>query len=120
MPDEKQDPLVKVPTENLEAYSLYLKGKFYQNKETPADIVKAIEFYQQAIRLQPDFALPYVFLCGCYALLAGVGAMPAKEAYRLVSELSNTGLRLDDSLPEAHVARASIPISTGTDKCMLH
>ena len=104
--DEKEKSLVKAPTENMEAYSIYLKGKFYQNKETPADITRAMEFYLQAIKMEPDFALPYVYLSGCYALLAGVGAMPAKEAYSRISEFSETALKLDNALAEAYVARA--------------
>lgn len=103
---QKNEPLVKTGTLNLEAYSLFLKGKFFQNKETPEEMYRAIECYEQAIALDPHFALPLPMLAGIYAMLGSVGAIPGPEAYARVVEYSNRALELDPSLAQAHVARS--------------
>jgi hypothetical protein len=52
--------IAKVPTANSEAYELYLKGRFFWNKRTGADLRKAIEYFEQAIAKDPNYALAYV------------------------------------------------------------
>jgi TolB-like protein len=105
-PDNRNELLVKPPTKNLEAYSLFLKGKYYQNKETPAEMFKAIEYFRQAIALAQDFALSHAFIAAAYAMLGSVGVVPPQEAYQQIVENSNRAIELDSSLPQAHVARA--------------
>jgi adenylate cyclase len=104
-PFHKRELLVKQPGKNLEAYSLFLKGKYYQNKETSVETFKAIECFKQAIALEPDFALAYSFIAGTYGMLGSVGIMPPQEAYRHIVENSNRALQLDNSLSQGHVAR---------------
>jgi adenylate cyclase len=104
-PDHKRELLVKQPVKNLEAYSLFLKGKYYQNKETPVETFKAIECFKQAIALEPDFALAYSFIAGTYGMLGSVGVVPPQEAYRHIVENSNRALQLDNSLSQGHVAK---------------
>ena len=53
---------------NSEAYELYLKGRFFWNKRNEEDIKKAIDFFQQAINKDPDYALAYVGLADCYVV----------------------------------------------------
>lgn len=101
----KNELMVKQPVKNLEAYSLFLKGKYYQNKETPAESYKAIEYFKQAVALEPDFALAYSFIAGVYGMLGSVGVTPPQEAYRHIVENSNRALELDNSLSQGHVAR---------------
>ena len=102
---QKEESLVKTATQNLEAYALFLKGKFFNNKETPAEMFQAIAFYKQAIALEPDFALPYAMMAGAYAMLGSVGVIPGMEAYLQIVEASNRALQLDPSLSQGHVAR---------------
>ncbi len=80
-PEKKDAVLVKPPTKNMEAYSLFLKGKYYQNKETPAETFMAIDYFRQAIDKAPDFAFPYAFLAAAYAMLGSVGVIPSQEAF---------------------------------------
>jgi adenylate cyclase len=103
--DNRNELLVKAPVENLEAYSLFLKGKYYQNKETPAEMFKAIDYFRQSIALAPDFALPHAFIAAAYGLLGSIGIVPPQEAYHQIVENSNRALELDNSLPQGHVAR---------------
>jgi adenylate cyclase len=105
-PKYKNEVIVKPPTKNLEAYSLFLKGKYYLNKETPAEMFKAIEYFRQAIALAPDFALPYAFIAAAYAMLGSVGVVPPMEAYQQIVDNSNRAIELDNSSPEGHVARS--------------
>lgn len=104
--DHKHELLVRPPTDNLEAYSLFLKGKFYQNKETPEEMFRAISFFREAISLAPDFALCYAFIAASYAMLGSVGIVTPEEAYKEVVGNSNQALLLDNTLSQAHVARA--------------
>ena len=110
LPEDKEELLVKAPTSNFEAYGFYLKGKYYQNRETPDDASRAIENYREAIALQPDFALPYAMIAGCYALLGTVGVMPASTAIELMKENVDISLRLDPELSEAYVAKATVQL----------
>jgi serine/threonine-protein kinase len=63
-------------TENLEAYEWYLKGRHYWNQRSPALMPLAIRSFEQAIALDPDYALPYAGLADCYSILRGYGWVP--------------------------------------------
>lgn len=105
-PEKRNEVLVKPPTKNMEAYSLFLKGKYYQNKEMPAETFKAIEYFRQAIDIVPDFALSYAYLAAAYAMLGSVGVISRQEAIHQIVENSDRALILDSSLSQSHVARA--------------
>ena len=91
-------------TQNAEAYQLYLQGRFFANKRTPQSIQKAIEYYQQAIAKDPNYALGYAGLSDGYGLLAYYSAAPAPAAFSKAREAALRGLSLDDNLAEAHNA----------------
>jgi tetratricopeptide (TPR) repeat protein len=61
----------KKPTENPEAYELYLKGRFFWNKRTAEDLRKSIDYFNQAIEKDPNYAQAYAGLADCYNMLAG-------------------------------------------------
>ena len=105
-PDTRNESLVKQPTKNLEAYSLFLKAKFYQNKEVPDEMAKAIDLYEQAIALEPDFAMAYAQLAGIYAMLGGVNAISRDEAHRLIKINSRKAIEIDEMLAQGYVASA--------------
>jgi TolB-like protein/class 3 adenylate cyclase len=104
-PKHKTELIVKASIQNLEAYSIFLKAKFYNNKETPQELFKAIEYYKQVIALESSFAMPHALLAGVYAMLGSVGVIPGKEAHNLILEESNRALELDPLLAQGHVAR---------------
>ncbi len=96
--------LVKNYTANAEAYQLYLRGRFYWNKRTPKDIEKSIDYFNQAITVDPNYALAYAGLADGYALLSNYQAAPPREAMPKAKEAARTALSLDNDLAEAHTS----------------
>jgi tetratricopeptide (TPR) repeat protein len=94
--------LAKTYTANAEAYRLYLQGRFYWNKREEKDFRKALEYYNQAIALDPNYALAYAGLADTYALLSSFGFMRPDEAVPKAREFANRALTLDDSMAEPH------------------
>jgi TolB-like protein/Tfp pilus assembly protein PilF len=94
------------PTENTEAHRLYLLGRFFWNKRTAADFRKAMEYFQQAIDIDPDYALAYAGLADAYVLLSGFSAASPKESLPQAKAAALKALELDDTLGEAHAVLA--------------
>jgi len=100
---EEKKKLVKRYTENTEAYHLYLKGRYFTNKRTTDWIKKGIEHFQQAIDLDPNYALAYAGLADAYSFLASsTGGQPPREVYPKAEAAALQALELDDTLGEAH------------------
>jgi eukaryotic-like serine/threonine-protein kinase len=104
----EQQRLGRAGTTNSEAYRLYLEGRQLWYGRTPAGLKKSIDLFQQAIAADPNYALAYAGLSDTYSVVSsyGVGITP-RQARLLAEEASRKALELDDSLPEAHTARAS-------------
>ena len=100
-------------TENAEAYALYLKGRFYWDKRNEDGYEVAIEAYDRAIELDPDYALAYVGLADCYLFRAAT--MPRQEAMPRAKEYALKALELDNSLAEAHTTLAFIKTNYDLD-----
>jgi len=100
--------VAKTYTENVEAYQFYLRGNFYQSKGTPESLQKAIEYFQQAIALDPNFALAYVGLASSYAPLAHFNNVAARDLMLKAKAATLNALSLDDQLLEARIAFGSI------------
>jgi TolB-like protein/Flp pilus assembly protein TadD len=96
--------IAKKPTENPEAYELYLKGRFFWNKRTGVDLRKAIEYFQQAIAKDPNYALAYAGVADSYLLLPNYGGTSTQEAVTPARTAVTKALELDDSLAEAHAS----------------
>ncbi len=95
-------------TENAEAYRLYLKGRFHWNKRTAKDLQKSIEYYEQAIALDSQFALAFAGLADTYLLLPGFAVIPMHEAFPKAEASARKALELDNSLAEARNALAYV------------
>ncbi len=102
----EQQRLGRAGTTNPEAYRLYLEGRQLWYGRTPAGLKKSIDLFQQAIAADPSYALAYTGLADTYNVVSsyGIGITP-KQARVLADEASRKALALDDSLPEAHLAR---------------
>ena len=100
---EKQQ-IEKMGTENAEAYRLYLLGKQQLNQRTGESIQKGLSYFQNAIELDPTFALAHVGVADCYTLIggAGYGSFPREKAVDLAKNAINTALQLDETLAEAY------------------
>jgi TolB-like protein/Tfp pilus assembly protein PilF len=105
---ENQKRLTKRYTENVAAYQLYLTGRYYWSKLTPPDIAKSIGFFQQAIDLDPSYALAYVGLADAYSRRAITSDVPSKEAFPQAKAAATRALEIDESLAEPHGALALI------------
>ena len=110
---EDKTKLVKRPTENLEAYNLYLQGRYFWNKRTAEEIRKAIDFFNQAIERDSHYALAYVGLADCYLLLPSYGRFPIREVLPKAKEAVSRALEVDDTLAEAHTSLAAVIESEG-------
>ncbi|HKQ51774.1 MAG TPA: protein kinase [Pyrinomonadaceae bacterium] len=107
---EERKQLAKRYTENSEAYQLYWKGRYYWNKRRPEDIREAIRYFQQAIELDPNYALAYTGLADCY-VLGNLLQLSPKEAMPVAIEQTNRALQIDPELAEAHTSLAKIKLS---------
>ena len=105
---DKKESIVKTPTENIEAYNLYLKGRYYWNKSNPEDILRAIKTSEEAIKLDPNFALPYCTLSYCYSFMGSSGLMPPAEAYPKAKDCTLKAIELDPNHAESHLSLATI------------
>ena len=103
-----QSRMDKQYTANAEAYQLYLKGRFYWNKRTPADFQKAIGFFEQAIEKDPSYALAYSGLADAYTLFTAYTNAPAREFMPKAKDAALRALALDDKLAEAHASLGQI------------
>ena len=97
--------LAKKPTENPEAHRLYLLGRYEFAKYTQAGWNNAIRYYQEALKLDPNYALAYCGLADNYAYM-GSAVMPGKEANTKVKEFAQKALALDPELAEARMSLA--------------
>jgi tetratricopeptide (TPR) repeat protein len=100
----EKSSIAKTPTVNPEAYELYLKGKFFAEKRTGADLRKSIEYYDQAIAKDPGYPLAYVGLADSHLLLTAYGTLSPKEAASPARAALKKALELDDSLAQAHAS----------------
>ncbi|MEY2538440.1 MAG: hypothetical protein QOG67_2180 [Verrucomicrobiota bacterium] len=95
--------LAKKPTENPEAHRLYLLGRYHFAKFTRAGWTNAIHYYEQALQIDPNFALAYCGLADTYGW-AGGQTLPGREAWAKEMEFARKALALDSKLAEAHLA----------------
>ncbi|HXM49261.1 MAG TPA: protein kinase [Pyrinomonadaceae bacterium] len=100
--------ITKRYTDNNEAYQLYLKGRFYFARRTDEDIRRSIELFQQAIKLDPNFALAYVGVSESYNVMPSYPYMSPNEANPLAKAAVAKALELDPDLPEAHTVAGMI------------
>jgi len=91
-------------TSNTEAYQLYLKGKFYWNKRTGDSLKQAVDFYQQAIEKDPNYALAYSGLAETYVLFSSYDVASGADSMPQAKAAAQRALAIDDSLAEAHTA----------------
>ena len=103
---EERKQLAKRYTENTEAYQLYLKGRYYWNKRTAEDLKKGVDYFRQAIDMDPNYALAYAGLADTYNVLPIWTPIETKEAYPKAKWAALKALEIDDTLAEAHISLA--------------
>jgi adenylate cyclase len=108
VPVSQKETSVSNPTDNLEAYNLYLKGRYYWNRSNPEDIRKAIKAFEETISIDPGFAQPYCALSHCYSFMGSAGLLPTAEAYAKAKDYALKAIDLDPNHAESHLSLASI------------
>jgi eukaryotic-like serine/threonine-protein kinase len=104
---EEKARLNKSSATNPEAYQLYLKGRYHANHSTAAELKKGIDYFRDAIKLDPGNALAYAGLADSYAGLGGgLVYLPPSETLPQAKAAATKALELDDTLAEAHAALA--------------
>ena len=98
------DPTPVRYTENVRAYSLYLKGRFWWNRRTQTDIAEGVKFFEQAIAEDPGYALAYSGLADSYALDLDYRGVPVTEGMARAKLAARRAIELDESLAEAHTS----------------
>jgi len=102
----EQHVIAARPTENSEAHQLYLKGRFFWNKRTGNDLKKSVDYFQQAIVADPNYALAYAGVADGYVFLPGYNAGAPRDCYPKAMAAAKKALELDDTLAEAHTTLA--------------
>jgi len=104
---ESAQKLAKKYTDNNEAYEVFLRGQFHYAKRTKDGLLQSIEFYEQAIKLDPNFALAYVGMARSYNVMPSFAFMSPKEAMPRAKSAAERALQIDPNLAEAHGALAN-------------
>jgi eukaryotic-like serine/threonine-protein kinase len=103
---EERAAVLKRYTDNAEAYELFLKGRYHSHKYTAHGWNRAIEFFEKAIVLQPDYALAYAGIAAARACLWYFGLLPAEQTIPQCKTATRQALAIDDGLADAHLCVA--------------
>jgi len=105
-----QDHLIEAPTLNIEAYNLYLKGRYHQLRWNAIDLIQAVEYYKQSIQKDSSFALPYFGAGLCCSINAAWGFMPYNEGIKKAEQFIKEGLQIDDESYLGYFAQATLSL----------
>jgi eukaryotic-like serine/threonine-protein kinase len=106
--EEQKRRLSQARVHNVEAYQCYLKGRYHWNKRTAEGLKKSIKLFEQAIDIDPAYALAYTGIADAYLNLGGWGHQPFREAYPRAKAAAIQALAIDEDLAEAHVSLAMV------------
>jgi tetratricopeptide (TPR) repeat protein len=98
----------KQGTENLEAYNLWLKGRYYFYKFTKKEMEKSLEYFEQAIEKDPTYAEAYAGLAYSYANMGWAGYLSPKEVFPKAKAIAEKALEMDGTLASAYLTLADI------------
>lgn len=105
---EKKD-IEKQPTENIDAYQAHLKGRYHLNREqTKEEAAKALNYFEEAIKLDSKFALPYAGLSDYYHNASHMNWLSPEEAFPKMKEYATKALEIDPRLGEGHAALGAV------------
>jgi adenylate cyclase len=96
---------IRRATDNLQAYEVYLKGRHFLHQRSPSTLHVAIQSFEQAIALDPEYVLAFTGLADCYTLLAAYGSVSPQEFGPRALAAIERAMALDPTLPEIHFSR---------------
>jgi len=107
---EGKEQLAAKATKDNEAYQLYLKGRYHWNERTLQSIKLGIDYYEQAIKRDPSYALAYAGLSDCYNILTFYGGSAPRQTFPRAKAAAMMALELDDKLAAAHCSLAYVAL----------
>jgi serine/threonine protein kinase/Tfp pilus assembly protein PilF len=110
--NDQRQKLARQITSNPEAYQLYVKGRYYEDKWTPEGWNKAIQFFRQAVEKDPSYASAYAGIAESYAMLGYFAYLSANEAFPNAMAAAKRAIDLDDSVAEAHASMGLASLMT--------
>jgi serine/threonine-protein kinase len=113
--DTERKPLTTRPTENLDAYTLYLKGRHFWYKRSAKDIQTGLNYFQEAVDLDPTYALAYVGIADTWIFRGWYAVLAPKETFPKAKAAATKALELDETLAEAHTSLAHIHLEFDHD-----
>jgi eukaryotic-like serine/threonine-protein kinase len=111
--------------QNPDAYNAYLQGRYFWERQSQADLEKAVVYYQQAIHLDPNYALPWTGLADTYIIQAYSGFIPFDQGFENARKAARKAMDLNPNLPEAYITLGWIKINydwdwPGADAALRH
>src|SRR3989475_12867 len=108
--DEPGLTLVEPHTSKVDAYALYLKARYFWRRKSASGLRKGIEYFQQAIAIDPGYSLAYAGLADSYITLGYYSYLPPKDVFPPAKAAADAAIGIDDGLAEAHTARACVSL----------
>ena len=108
MSGSDEQKLEKVYTANVDAFNLYMQGRYYWNKRNGQDVLRSVDYFKQAIDLDPNYALAYSGLADAYSIVPSYASGRPDEYFPKAEAAAQRALELDESLAEAHTALARV------------
>jgi TolB-like protein/Tfp pilus assembly protein PilF len=110
-----QARLARARRVNPDAYQAYLKGRYFWNKRTEDGSKRAIAYFEQALEVDPAYAMAWAGLADCYNILANYDFVPPKEGFAKAKEAATRALELDDTLAEGHTSLGYVKLNLEWD-----
>lgn len=107
LPAEDSSPRAAARPLNPEAYDLYLKGQYHYYKWSVPEFEKAVNYFERAIAVDPNFVEAYLGLAKTYGWQWIMGVLPPREAYPKFTAAMQKALAIDSNVPEAHYVKAA-------------
>ena len=111
--DLADQSLTKPQTQHMEAYCLYLTGRYFWNKRTREGFEKAIDAWQRALAIDANYALAYAGIADAHSLLGYFGYLHPRDAYGRSGEAARRALEIDGTLAEAHTSMGDVALHCG-------
>jgi TolB-like protein/DNA-binding winged helix-turn-helix (wHTH) protein/Flp pilus assembly protein TadD len=112
---DERNGLTKRYTHDNEAYQLYLKGLYFWNKRTESAVQKAIDYFEEAVEKDPNYALAYAMLSDCHGVLQFHENRAPRESFPRIKAAAIRALSIDDTLAEGHMRLAFVKLHAEWD-----
>jgi DNA-binding winged helix-turn-helix (wHTH) protein/TolB-like protein/Flp pilus assembly protein TadD len=99
---EETGQVTKISTRSNDAYQAYIRGRYFWNKRTEKALMKGLQYFREAVRLDPKFAEAHAGVADSYALLGLYGLLPPNQAFPPAEDAAKKALNIDPDLAEAH------------------